>query len=90
MSLVVSKYRFIYCKIGAKNFISDGGVFGGTSFYKKLKNGQLNIPPAEVLRGRIIPSPYVIVADDAFALEEHIMKHWNMIEKTLLHFSIHS
>lgn len=74
MALVDSKYRFIYCNIGAKGSISDGGVFSGTSFYYKLQNGELNIPPSEVLPGREIAVPYVIVADDAFPLEQHIMK----------------
>lgn len=74
MALVDSKYRFTYCNIGAKGSISDGGVFGGTSFYKKLKNGELNIPPAEILPHRTNPAPYVIVADEAFPLEKHILK----------------
>lgn len=74
MALVDSKYRFTYCNIGAKGSVSDGGVFSGTTFYKKLKNAELNLPPSEPLPGRTVPTPYVIGADDAFPLEEHIMK----------------
>jgi len=55
--------------------ISDGGVFNSCSLSSALQdNSPLNLPPDNELPGSKVISPYVIVADDAFALQRHIMK----------------
>jgi len=40
----------------------------------KLEKNELNLPKNEPLPGRTLSLPYVLVADDAFPLTEHIMK----------------
>lgn len=74
MTLVDSNYMFTYVNIGAKGSSSDGGVFNACAFNKKLISNELNIPNDEPLPNRNINVPYVIVADDAFAISKHIMK----------------
>lgn len=74
MAICDAKYRFIYFNIGAKGSASDGGVFSGTPFYRKMINNELHLPDDEPLPQRGRNMPYVLVADDAFALHTHIMK----------------
>lgn len=69
-----ANYRFLYVNVGCQGRISDGDVFKNTSFYKKLQKNELNLPENEPLPGRTLHLPYVLVADDAFPLTEHIMK----------------
>jgi len=45
--------------------ISNVGAFKNTSFYKKLEKNELNLPENELLTGRTLSLPYVLVADDA-------------------------
>lgn len=74
MAIVDAQYKFLYVDIGCQGRISDGGVFRNTSFYKKMINNELGLPQAEPLEGRNLSVPYVLLADDAFPLTEHIMK----------------
>ncbi|KAG8278504.1 hypothetical protein J6590_108213 [Homalodisca vitripennis] len=73
MALVDSNYSFIYVNIGCQGRISDGGVFKNCSLWRILENGT-GLPEEEALPGRLFAVPYVIVADDAFALNKHITK----------------
>ena len=51
------------------------GEFGGKSQLKKaIDHKSLKIPSPNKLPGTNIFVPYVMVADDAFPLNEHIMK----------------
>ncbi|KAJ8931570.1 hypothetical protein NQ314_015517 [Rhamnusium bicolor] len=52
--------------------ISDGGVFNDCGLSTALQENTLNLPPP--LSGRTKQVPYVVVADDAFALKPHLMK----------------
>lgn len=75
LALVDANYRFTYVDIGSYGRISDVGVFNSCSLSSALQdNSPLNLPPDNELPGSNVISPYVIVADDAFALQRHIMK----------------
>lgn len=74
LGIADANYRFLYVNVGCQGRISDGGVFKNTSFYKKHEKNELNFPKNEPLPGRTISLPYVLVADDAFPLTEHIIK----------------
>lgn len=74
LAIVDFDYNFIYADVGCQGWISDGGVFKFTSFCEKLENDQLNLPkPRPLAEGRS-PVPYGLIADDAFALSNNIMK----------------
>lgn len=74
MALADANYKLIYVDVGCKGRISDGGVFNRSSLYSAIERNSLNIPPPKCLPGSVVETPYVIVADDAFALKTYLMK----------------
>lgn len=74
MTLVGPKYEFIYIDVGCNGRISDGGVFSRCALSSALEENNINIPGPRPLPGRQKPIPFVIVADDAFAIKSYIMK----------------
>lgn len=74
MALVDANLNFFYVDIGTNGRVSDGGVWEKCSFNKRLHNAELGLPGLENIPGTNVAVPYVIVADDAFPLEQHIMK----------------
>jgi len=79
MALVDANYKFLFVDIGSYGRISDGGVFNNCSLSVALdKDNVLNIPADTTLPGSDIISPYVVVADDAFAMRRHLVKPFPM------------
>lgn len=74
MGIADSNYCFLFADVGRQGRISDGDVLKNTTFWKKLQDNQLNLPSEDVLPGRQTKVPYVFVGDDAFSLQEHLMK----------------
>lgn len=74
MIVVDANYRIIYMNCGQIGRISDGGVFHNTALYADLEANNLNLPTPRPLQGRQVDVPYVLVADDAFALSKYLMK----------------
>ncbi|XP_063923528.1 uncharacterized protein LOC135137732 [Zophobas morio] len=74
MGLANANYKFLYINIGAPGRDSDGGVYMNCSLSQALENNTLNIPESTPLPGRKQPIPYVVVADDAFALKPYMLK----------------
>lgn len=84
MGICDAKYRFLYIDVGANGRISDGGVFRNCSFYRAMCENKLNFPAPSVLPGRDVLMPYVLVADDAFALGTNLMKPYAMRNLTAI------
>lgn len=82
MAIVDGSYRFIMCDFGTNGRVSDGGVLQNTSFFNKLKRGQLNIPPEEIVGNTSTTLPYVIVANDAFQLRVDMIKPFRLASLT--------
>lgn len=74
LALVDAKYNFIYIDVGVNGRVSDGGVFRNSSLAKAVAINSIGIPENKALPGRIKPVPFVILADAAFPLSEHILK----------------
>ncbi|XP_065363219.1 putative nuclease HARBI1 [Calliphora vicina] len=74
MAISDASYKFLYIDVGSNGRISDGGVFRKCSFHNALVNKKLNIPPPKPLPMRTMPVPYLLVADDAFALTPNLIK----------------
>ena len=74
LALVNANTEFIYIDVGTNGRISDGGVWGKSTFKAALESENLNIPKCGALPISDILVPYVIVADDAFPLGINIMK----------------
>jgi hypothetical protein len=74
LALVDANYKFIYVDIGQYGRISDGGVFNNSSLSTALADDLLHIPEPSAITGTDYVVPYVIVADDAFALKPNVLK----------------
>jgi hypothetical protein len=74
MAAVDSDYRFIWCSIGYPGCSSDAGIFNRSRLRRGLENGTLGLPAPEPLRGDDRNIPYFFVGDDAFPLQEWMMK----------------
>lgn len=76
-ALVDANYNFLFADVGCQGRISDGGVFKNTQLYKDLQNTNLKLPPPKALPGQKIPLPYIILGDEAFALNDNLMKPYS-------------
>ncbi|KAK4875957.1 hypothetical protein RN001_012379 [Aquatica leii] len=73
-ALVDANYNFVFADVGCQGRISDGGVFKNSLLWKKIESNTLAFPEPAVLPGRQKIIPFVMLADDAFALHEHVLK----------------
>ena len=73
-ALVDAKYNFLFVDVGFQGRISDEGVFRNCKLCEKMEKDFLGFPPPAPLTGRKKPVPYFFVADEAFPLQENIMK----------------
>ena len=85
--LVSSDYKLIFIDVGCQGRISDGGVFRNTELYNRLVSDELNLPdPMELqnpvwnFTAELMSAPFVIVGDEAFPLNKHLMKPYAKIE----------
>lgn len=74
MAVADAEYKFTYIDVGCNGRISDGGVFNKCTFAAAMDENQLHFPNPSPLPGRTKPVPFVLVADDAFAMKPNIMK----------------
>ncbi|KAL7637993.1 UNVERIFIED_CONTAM: hypothetical protein RMT77_011606 [Armadillidium vulgare] len=74
MTLVDANCNFIFVDCGCQGRLGDSAVYRNTELFKKVENGELNLPRDEVLKERNKCVPYVFVGDDAFALSNQILK----------------
>ena len=68
LGLVDATYRFTYVDVGANGRQSDAGIYNNSNLSYALEHNIFNIPAPEVLPNSTAVAPYVVVADDAFAL----------------------
>lgn len=74
MGICDADYNLIYIDVGVNGRHSDGGIFKNCSFSKALNRNLLNIPSAIPLPERQTAVPFVLVGDDAFAMNQHLLK----------------
>ncbi|XP_017469369.1 PREDICTED: uncharacterized protein LOC108361284 [Rhagoletis zephyria] len=65
------------CEIGASGRDSDNGAFARCKFGKMFYERKLPIPPPRDISQNFRKVPYVVVADDAFPLQENVMKPYS-------------
>ena len=83
MALVDADYKFIWYDIGAAGSRHDSGIFKQTELYEFLRSGECGVPPPRCMPGDDRPMPFSIAGDDAFALEEWLMKPFPSMNLTL-------
>lgn len=76
MALVDAEYRFIMVDIGAYGSNADSTIFANSEFGRMYleQPWALNIPNESPLPQQSSPVPYVIIADEGFALKASIMR----------------
>lgn len=79
MAIVNSNYEFTYIDVGKNGRISDGGVIESTLFYELLNKGKLHLPKNE---DTVKNMNFVFLADEAFSLNENILKPYSQRELT--------
>lgn len=82
MAVVNSNYEFVMVDAGANGRVSDGGVMFYTKFWQRFVNGELNLPGPQRLPGATTETPYVFIADDAFAMSTNLMKPYSSANLT--------
>ena len=77
LGLIDSDCNFIYIDTSCNGRIFDGGVFAHITLYNALENNSLCVPADIPLPNRATPSPFVIIANNAFPLKNYILKlYW--------------
>lgn len=74
MAICDAHYKFTMVDIGDSGRNSDGGVFANSQMGEAFVKKQLHIPDAEALPGTQKKYPYVLVGDEAFQLQQNLMK----------------
>jgi len=74
MGVADADYCFLFADVGCQGRISDGGVFKNSRLWKDIQNNGLHLPNEDNLPNRQMKVPYVFVGDDAFSLQENLMK----------------
>lgn len=82
LAVTDSENKYIIIDVGAYGKDSDGGVLSNSSFYQKLENGYIQLPPAEPLPNSNIVAPYVFLGDEAFPLKTFIMRPYPRSQAT--------
>ncbi|XP_041372439.1 protein ALP1-like [Gigantopelta aegis] len=83
MAVVDADYKFMWVDVGCNGRISDGGVFEGCSLQQALDRRSSMFPDSAPCPGDERPPSYYIVADDAFPLQENLMKPYS--HKDMIH-----
>lgn len=71
MAAVDARYRFIMIDVGAYGANHDSTIFGSSEFGRQwlCQDQRLKVPKNAPLPGQAVPTPYVVVADEAFGLK---------------------
>ena len=76
MALVDANLQFIAIDVGSYGRNSDGGIFSNSNLGKSIARNTLHFPVDAPLPGAddLGPVPYVVIGDEAFPLQEHLMR----------------
>ncbi|XP_055919373.1 putative nuclease HARBI1 [Eupeodes corollae] len=73
LAMCDATYKFTYIDIGCNGRINDAGVLNRGDLRGIIDQAHQYFPPDKVI-GNNKKLPYVIIGDDAFALEKHVLK----------------
>ena len=69
LALVDANYRFLWVNVGASGSSSDVQIFNRSKLKRRIKNGTLGLLPPEPLGPGGPDLHYLLLGDDAFALQ---------------------
>lgn len=84
MGIADATYKLLYVDVGRNGKFSDGGVFNRCTFAQAMDSNRLGLPPPKALPGRVLPMPFTLIADDAFALRPNLMKPYSQRGLTMV------
>ncbi|GBN53011.1 hypothetical protein AVEN_175101-1 [Araneus ventricosus] len=73
LAMCDADYKFTYIDVGSYGKSSNSGIFKNSALYDQLSKGSLDIPAASPLEGGKL-FPYVILADQGFAMSENLIR----------------
>ena len=73
-AMVDADYRFMYIDIGTPGKAGDAGIFRDSDLKQACITNDIGMPPPEPFPDDDQPIPYFIIGDDAFALNNFLMK----------------
>ena len=76
MAIAGPDYECLYADVGTNGRISDGGVWNKCAFLKAVENDKLNIPKPVCIPLGKQAVPYLLVGDEAFALEVFMQRNF--------------
>lgn len=77
LALVDANYKFLFIDVGAQGRIGDAAVYNNSKISQKLEHNQLHVPQPSFLPVTDILCPYMVLADDAFAMKSYLMKPYS-------------
>ena len=83
MAAADANYCFTYVDVGAYGRESDGGVLNRSTLGSSLAEGKLPLPAHTLLPGITTPSPFVFLGDEAFPLQEYLMRPYPCEQKII-------
>ncbi|KAK3779500.1 hypothetical protein RRG08_045246 [Elysia crispata] len=88
LAVVNARYEFVVVDAGINGHVSDGGVMSYSNLEKMFERGELHIPGADPLHEEdAIEAPYFLVADDAFATNENLLKPYSLVANDILNLA---
>lgn len=77
MAIVGPQYNFLCIDVGGFGKNSDGGIFENSVMGRRFNNGTMNVPRPKILPRTNDVTPHVLIGDEAFRLQAHVMKPFN-------------
>lgn len=74
MAIVDFDYKFTCIDVGAYGKNSDSGIFEASLMGQKFSNGTMEVPLDRPLPNETVPTPCILVGDEAFALSSYMMR----------------
>lgn len=69
-----ANYCFTLVDVGAEGRQNDGGIFANSEFGQRFERNEMDLPQQTAIEADGFPLPYVLVADEAFALKQYMMR----------------
>ena len=94
LAIADADYKFLFVDIGGYGKDCDSSIFENTEFWRRLMSNDLSIPdPKPITPDTTIKVPYVFIGDNAFAMNEHILKEFSnhnlSIKQRVFNYRLH-